>query len=87
MVTISHDEPISDAARKLLITRNDQPITILLVDQNITDAVRIAERVYLIGEGRVQREGSGAWFAAHLEEVIREMLQGAHPVEEGTHGD
>ncbi len=34
MVTIKHDEPISDAARKLLITRNDQPITILLVDDD-----------------------------------------------------
>ncbi|MBA2447043.1 MAG: ABC transporter ATP-binding protein [Chloroflexi bacterium] len=72
---------------ELLVRLPEQGITILLVDQNITDAVRIAERVYLIGEGRVQREGSGAWFAAHLEEVIREMLQGAHPVEEGTHGD
>ena len=38
--------------------------------------MRIAERVYLIGEGRVQREGSGAWFQDNLEQVIREMLQG-----------
>ena len=60
----------------LLVQLPAQQITILLVDQNITDAVRIAERVYLIGEGRVQREGSGAWFQTHLEDVIREMLQG-----------
>ena len=72
---------------ELLVRLPEQGITILLVDQNITDAVRIAERVYLIGEGRVQREGSGAWFAAHLEDVIREMLQGAHPGEEGTNRD
>ena len=51
-------------------------ITVLLVDQNITDAVRIAQRVYLIGEGRVQREGTGEWFHTHIEDVIREMLQG-----------
>jgi ABC-type branched-subunit amino acid transport system ATPase component len=51
-------------------------ITVLLVDQNITDAVRIAQQVYLIGEGRVQREGTGAWFHTHIEDVIREMLQG-----------
>jgi ABC-type branched-subunit amino acid transport system ATPase component len=51
-------------------------VTVLLVDQNITDAVRIADRVYLLGEGRVQREGPGAWFAEHLDEVIREMLRG-----------
>jgi ABC-type transporter Mla maintaining outer membrane lipid asymmetry ATPase subunit MlaF len=40
------------------------------------DAVRIARRVYLIGEGRVQREGSGEWFQTNLEDVIREMIQG-----------
>jgi branched-chain amino acid transport system ATP-binding protein len=51
-------------------------VTVLLVDQNIVDAVRIAERVYLIGEGRVQRENSGAWFQEHIEDVIRDMLQG-----------
>jgi ABC-type branched-subunit amino acid transport system ATPase component len=60
----------------LLVQLPAQGITILLVDQNITDAVRIAARVYLLGEGRVQREGDGAWFQAHIEDVIREMLQG-----------
>jgi ABC-type branched-subunit amino acid transport system ATPase component len=62
-------------------------ITVLLVDQNITDAVRIAQRVYLIGEGRVQREGTGAWFLDNIEAVIREMLQGRaepEPVAPGT---
>ena len=49
---------------------------VLLVDQNIADAVRLAERVYLVGEGRLQREGSGAWFGEHLDQVIREMLRG-----------
>jgi ABC-type branched-subunit amino acid transport system ATPase component len=49
---------------------------VLLVDQNLADAVRLAERVYLVGEGRIQREGSGAWFAEHLDQVIREMLRG-----------
>jgi CheY-like chemotaxis protein len=34
MVAIRHDEPISEAARRLMITRNDQPITILLVDDD-----------------------------------------------------
>jgi ABC-type branched-subunit amino acid transport system ATPase component len=52
---------------------------VLLVDQNLADAVRLAERVYLIGEGRVQREGSGAWFGEHLDQVIREMLRGPSP--------
>jgi branched-chain amino acid transport system ATP-binding protein len=78
------DEPSVGMAPKvarelyeLLVQLPGWGITILLVDQNITDAVRIAERVYLIGEGRLQREGSGAWFHTHIEEVIREMLQGS----------
>ena len=77
------DEPSVGMAPKiaaevyeLLVQLPGWGITVLLVDQNITDAVRIAARVYLLGEGRVQREGSGAWFHSHVEEVIREMLQG-----------
>ena len=67
----------------LLVQLPSRQITVLLVDQNITDAVRIAERVYLLGEGRVQREDSGAWFQANLEDVIREMLQGgSEPIPE-----
>ena len=61
---------------ELLVQLPSWGITTLLVDQNITDAVRIAERVYLIAEGRVLREGSGVWFHSHIEDVIREMLQG-----------
>jgi branched-chain amino acid transport system ATP-binding protein len=61
---------------ELLVQLPSWGITTLLVDQNITDSVRIAERVYLIAEGRVLREGSGVWFHSHIEDVIREMLQG-----------
>jgi branched-chain amino acid transport system ATP-binding protein len=77
------DEPSVGMAPKvaaevyeLLVQLPGWGITTLLVDQNITDAVRIAERVYLIAEGRVLREGSGVWFHSHIEDVIREMLQG-----------
>ncbi len=56
-------------------------ITILLVDQNITEAVRIADYVYLIGMGRVQREGPRPVFEANLREIIRESLVGIDPAE------
>jgi ABC-type branched-subunit amino acid transport system ATPase component len=52
-------------------------ITVLLVDQNIVDAVRIADDAYLFGMGRVQREGTGASFAADLPGIVRSALVGA----------
>lgn len=77
------DEPSVGMAPKvaaelyeLLVQMPGWGVTILLVDQNIDEAVRISERVYMIGEGHVQREDTGAWFASHIEDVIREMLQG-----------
>jgi len=56
-------------------------ITVLLVDQNITEAVRIADYVYLIGMGRVQREGPRDVFAASLREIVQESLVGVDPAE------
>ena len=60
MVAIKHDEPLSEAARKLMITRNDQPITILLVDDDpdcrllIRDAIaecKVSNDVYEVSNG------------------------------------
>jgi ABC-type branched-subunit amino acid transport system ATPase component len=51
-------------------------ITVLLVDQNIAEAVRIADDVYLFGMGRVQREGPRASFAADLAGIVRAALVG-----------
>lgn len=51
-------------------------ITVLLVDQNIVEAVRIADDVYLFGMGRVQREGPGTVFAADLPGIVRSALVG-----------
>ncbi|HEV2280936.1 MAG TPA: ATP-binding cassette domain-containing protein [bacterium] len=59
-------------------------ITVLLVDQNIVDAVRVADDVYLFGMGRVQREGPRASFAADLAGIVRSALVGA---EEGRQTD
>ena len=60
MVTIRHDEPLTDAQRRLMITRNDQPITILLVDDDpdcrmlIRDAVeecKVSNQVFEVCNG------------------------------------
>lgn len=51
-------------------------ITVLLVDQNIVEAVRIADDVYLLGMGRVQREGPRTSFAADLAGIVRSALVG-----------
>lgn len=51
--------------------------SILLVDQNIPDAVAISDYVYMIGDGKVQRDATGRWFADNISDVIKEMLQGS----------
>ncbi len=77
------DEPTAGLAPRvaedvygLLERSRDLGITVLLVDQNITEAVRISDYVYLIGMGRVQREGARAVFEADLREIVREALVG-----------
>ncbi|WP_076858343.1 ABC transporter ATP-binding protein [Bradyrhizobium mercantei] len=61
----------------MLAALPSQGVTVLLVDQNITDAVAMSDSVYLIAEGGVQRHGTGRWFTENISDVIREMLQGA----------
>lgn len=77
------DEPTAGLAPKvaaevyeLLSRLTELGITILLVDQNVIESVKIACRCYLIAEGRVVRSESGRWFLQNLPQVIREMLQG-----------
>lgn len=77
------DEPTAGLAPKvaaevyeLLSRLVELGITILLVDQNVIESVKIACKCYLIAEGRVVRSESGRWFLQNLPQVIREMLQG-----------
>ncbi len=77
------DEPTAGLAPKVaaevyeLLTRlSELGITILLVDQNVVESVKIASGCYLIAGGRVLRSGSGRWFLENLQQIITEMLRG-----------
>ncbi len=77
------DEPTAGLAPKVatevyeLLTRlTGLGITIVLVDQNVVESVKIASGCYLIAEGRVIRSGPGRWFLENLKQVVTEMLQG-----------
>jgi branched-chain amino acid transport system ATP-binding protein len=42
---------------KILVTINDQGITVLLVEQNVDFALRIADRAYVLEHGRMTQQG------------------------------
>jgi branched-chain amino acid transport system ATP-binding protein len=48
-------------------TINDEGVTILLVEQNIRDSLNIADRGYVLEEGRIVLEGKS-----------RELLSNSH---------
>ena len=43
---------------KSIVAMNEQGITILLVEQNIRNALEIADRAYLLENGRITMEGA-----------------------------
>lgn len=44
---------------ELIDTLNTQKVTILLVEQNINQALKIAHRAYVLKTGRIAMDGSG----------------------------
>lgn len=52
-----------------------EEITILLVDQNVREAVALADYIYILELGRNTVSGSQEEFQTNLKEVIREWLQ------------
>ena len=55
----------------------DQGLTILLVEQNAYQALKIAHRGYVLATGRVVLEGSGAELLANPE-IRSAYLEGGH---------
>lgn len=80
------DEPTAGLAPRvandvydLLVRSRALGITVLLVDQNIAEAVAVADDVYLLVMGRIERQGPRDVFARQLRAIIQETLVGAPP--------
>ena len=80
------DEPTAGLAPRvagevydLLVRSRALGITVLLVDQNIAEAVTVADDVYLIVMGRVERQGPREVFARDLRAIVQETLVGTVP--------
>ncbi len=78
------DEPSAGLAPRIshevyarLVEARGAGVTILLVDQNITQAVAVSDYLYVIDGGQVRRQGPQSDFAEHLRELIRDSLLGA----------
>jgi ABC-type branched-subunit amino acid transport system ATPase component len=77
------DEPSAGLAPRIaqqvygqLLQAQALGVTILLVDQNITKAVEIADYLYMLEMGQVRREGPRQAFADQIREIIRDALLG-----------
>ena len=57
---------------KVIRTAREAGISVLLVEQNVRAAVEIADRAYVLDDGRVVYEGSAADFGAD-EERVRDL--------------
>ena len=67
---------VAEDVYRLLERSRTLGITVLLVDQNITEAVAVADDVYLVTMGQVQRHGPRQAFAADLRGIVQEALTG-----------
>lgn len=75
------DEPsvgLSPAMSELIYTflkrMRDDGVGILLVDQQVADAIAVADHVYVVDGGKVIEEGTGAQFREHLGEIVSKWL-------------
>lgn len=75
------DEPsvgLSPAMSELIYAflkrMRDDGVGILLVDQQVADAIAVADHVYVVDGGKVIEEGAGAQFREHLGEIVSKWL-------------
>ena len=79
--TMLVDEPtaglsplLSARIYKELVKLKEEGVAILMVDQNIRDAVSISEYVYVLELGRNKLEGPKEDFEANLEQIVKGMF-------------
>lgn len=84
-VLILVDEPSAGLAPKLteevyqkLIEIKEEGKTILLVDQNVRKAIKIAEYVYMVENGIIRLHGDGDFFRSRLREILRASILGEY---------
>ncbi|MEM2506888.1 MAG: ABC transporter ATP-binding protein [Nitrososphaeria archaeon] len=76
------DEPTAQLAPKvakefyneIVRLRDEEGITVLLVDQNVESAINIADYVYVLKDGSIHARGEGTIFKKRLKELVREWL-------------
>ncbi len=78
------DEPSAGLAPKIthhvyefLEASRQTGVTILLVDQNINEAVKASDYIYMFDMGKIRMEGTQDRFATNLREIIRDSLIGS----------
>ena len=50
-------------------------LTILLVDQNVREAIRIADQIYVLEVGQIKVSGTRSEFETNLHDMIKDWLQ------------
>ncbi|MGQ4810156.1 High-affinity branched-chain amino acid transport ATP-binding protein LivF [Candidatus Entotheonellaceae bacterium PAL068K] len=60
---------------RILQRLREQQLTILLVDQNVREAVRLADHIYVLELGRNRFDGSRQAFETNLHAMIKDWLQ------------
>jgi branched-chain amino acid transport system ATP-binding protein len=78
------DEPSAGLAPRIthhvyefLEASRQSGVTILLVDQNINEAVKASDYIYMLDMGRVRMQGAQERFTTNLRDIIRDSLIGS----------
>ncbi len=72
--TVGLAPAIAKDVYRILNQLREQALTVLLVDQNIREAVALADHIYVIEVGRNKSNGTRRQFETNLHGIIKEWL-------------